>query len=44
MIDKDKEDLMEEIHKPRSLLSTKRKPIATLRAALKASKQVISLC
>ena len=41
MIDKDKEDLMEEIHELRSLLSTKREPIATLSAVLKASKQVI---
>lgn len=42
MIDKDKEALMEEILKLKSLLSTKREQIATLRAVLKANKQVIS--
>ena len=42
MIDKDKESLMEEILKLKSLLSTKREQIATLRAVLKANKQVIS--
>lgn len=40
MIDKDKEGLMEEILKLKSLLSTKREQIATLRAVLKANKQV----
>lgn len=40
MIDKDKEALMEEILKLKSLLSTKREQIATLRAVLKANKQV----
>ncbi|XP_076797051.1 protein bicaudal D homolog 1 isoform X5 [Arvicanthis niloticus] len=39
MIDKDKEALMEEILKLKSLLSTKREQIATLRAVLKANKQ-----
>ncbi|ETE66604.1 Protein bicaudal D-like 1 [Ophiophagus hannah] len=39
MIDKDKEGLMEEIMKLKSLLSTKREQIATLRAVLKANKQ-----
>ncbi|KAM5288592.1 protein bicaudal D homolog 1 isoform 6-T6 [Ctenodactylus gundi] len=39
MIDKDKEGLMEEILKLKSLLSTKREQIATLRAVLKANKQ-----
>ncbi|CAI9165055.1 unnamed protein product, partial [Rangifer tarandus platyrhynchus] len=39
VIDKDKEDLMEEILELRSLLSTKREQIATLRAVLKASQQ-----
>uniref|UniRef100_G1NKV1 Uncharacterized protein n=1 Tax=Meleagris gallopavo TaxID=9103 RepID=G1NKV1_MELGA len=42
MIDKDKEALMEEILKLKSLLSTKREQIATLRAVLKANKQVRS--
>ena len=42
MIDKDKEALMEEILKLKSLLSTKREQIATLRAVLRANKQVIS--
>lgn len=41
MIDKDKEALMEEILKLKSLLSTKREQIATLRAVLKANKQVM---
>ncbi|XP_043944041.1 protein bicaudal D homolog 1 isoform X2 [Protopterus annectens] len=39
LVDKDKEDLMEEILKLKSLLSTKREQIATLRAVLKANKQ-----
>ncbi|XP_028913583.1 protein bicaudal D homolog 1 isoform X2 [Ornithorhynchus anatinus] len=39
IIDKDKEVLMEEIMKLKSLLSTKREQIATLRAVLKANKQ-----
>ncbi|XP_069484312.1 protein bicaudal D homolog 1 isoform X2 [Ambystoma mexicanum] len=39
MIDKDKESLLEEILKLKSLLSTKREQIATLRAVLKANKQ-----
>ncbi|XP_044290230.1 protein bicaudal D homolog 1 isoform X2 [Varanus komodoensis] len=39
MLDKDKEALMEEILKLKSLLSTKREQIATLRAVLKANKQ-----
>ncbi|XP_049639748.1 protein bicaudal D homolog 1 isoform X2 [Suncus etruscus] len=39
VIDKDKEALMEEILKLKSLLSTKREQIATLRAVLKANKQ-----
>ncbi|XP_019592338.2 protein bicaudal D homolog 1 isoform X7 [Rhinolophus sinicus] len=39
MIDKDKEALMEEFLKLKSLLSTKREQIATLRAVLKANKQ-----
>ncbi|KAM8973042.1 protein bicaudal D homolog 1 isoform 1-T1 [Pelodytes ibericus] len=39
MTDKDKEALMEEILKLKSLLSTKREQIATLRAVLKANKQ-----
>ncbi|XP_075712034.1 protein bicaudal D homolog 1 isoform X3 [Rhinoderma darwinii] len=39
MIDKDKEALLEEILKLKSLLSTKREQIATLRAVLKANKQ-----
>ncbi|KFV88103.1 Protein bicaudal D 2, partial [Struthio camelus australis] len=38
-VDKDKEALMEEILKLKSLLSTKREQIATLRTVLKASKQ-----
>lgn len=38
--DKDKEVLMEEILKLKSLLSTKREQIATLRTVLKANKQV----
>lgn len=42
MIEKDKEALMEEILKMKSLLSTKREQVATLRAVLKANKQVIS--
>lgn len=41
MIDKDKESLLEEILKLKSLLSTKREQIATLRAVLKANKQVL---
>lgn len=44
MIDKDKEALMEEILKMKSLLSTKREQIATLRAVLKANKQVCNVC
>ncbi|XP_071066345.1 protein bicaudal D homolog 1 isoform X2 [Dasypus novemcinctus] len=39
VIDKDKEALMEEFLKLKSLLSTKREQIATLRAVLKANKQ-----
>ncbi|XP_041113039.1 protein bicaudal D homolog 1-like isoform X3 [Polyodon spathula] len=39
MIDKDKEAVMEEILKLKSLLSTKREQIATLRLVLKANKQ-----
>ncbi|XP_026203652.1 protein bicaudal D homolog 2 [Anabas testudineus] len=39
MADKDKEACMEEILKLKSLLSTKREQIATLRAVLKANKQ-----
>ncbi|XP_035875074.1 protein bicaudal D homolog 1 isoform X3 [Phyllostomus discolor] len=39
MLDKDKEALMEEFLKLKSLLSTKREQIATLRAVLKANKQ-----
>lgn len=42
MLDKDKELCMEEILKLKSLLSTKREQIATLRLVLKANKQVIS--
>ncbi|NXG80635.1 BICD2 protein, partial [Baryphthengus martii] len=38
-VDKDKEALMEEILKLKSLLSTKREQIATLRTVLKANKQ-----
>lgn len=41
MLDKDKELCMEEILKLKSLLSTKREQIATLRLVLKANKQVI---
>lgn len=40
VVDKDKEALMEEILKLKSLLSTKREQIATLRTVLKANKQV----
>lgn len=39
-VDKDKEALMEEILKLKSLLSTKREQITTLRTVLKANKQV----
>ncbi|KAL3061914.1 hypothetical protein OYC64_009937 [Pagothenia borchgrevinki] len=39
MLDKDKEQCMEEILKLKSLLSTKREQIATLRLVLKANKQ-----
>ncbi|NXA80316.1 BICD2 protein, partial [Thryothorus ludovicianus] len=39
VVDKDKEALMEEILKLKSLLSTKREQIATLRTVLKANKQ-----
>ncbi|XP_041853315.1 protein bicaudal D homolog 1 isoform X2 [Melanotaenia boesemani] len=39
MLDKDKESFMEEILKLKSLLSTKREQIATLRLVLKANKQ-----
>uniref|UniRef100_A0A667ZIH7 BICD cargo adaptor 1 n=1 Tax=Myripristis murdjan TaxID=586833 RepID=A0A667ZIH7_9TELE len=39
MLDKDKESCMEEILKLKSLLSTKREQIATLRLVLKANKQ-----
>nr|XP_006129784.1 protein bicaudal D homolog 2 isoform X1 [Pelodiscus sinensis] len=39
VVDKDKEVLMEEILKLKSLLSTKREQIATLRTVLKANKQ-----
>lgn len=42
--DKDKEACMEEILKVKSLLSTKREQIATLRAVLKANKQVRRSC
>lgn len=42
--DKDKEACMEEILKVKSLLSTKREQIATLRAVLKANKQVCGVC
>ncbi|XP_018422626.1 PREDICTED: protein bicaudal D homolog 2 [Nanorana parkeri] len=38
-VDKDKETLMEDILKLKSLLSTKREQIATLRTVLKANKQ-----
>ena len=47
MLDKDKELCMEEILKLKSLLSTKREQIATLRLVLKANKQVrpvLSIC
>lgn len=40
ILDKDKEACMEEILKLKSLLSTKREQIATLRVVLKANKQV----
>lgn len=40
IFDKDKESCMEEILKLKSLLSTKREQIATLRLVLKANKQV----
>lgn len=43
VVDKDKEALMEEILKLKSLLSTKREQIATLRTVLKANKQVTKL-
>lgn len=43
MLDKDKELCMEEILKLKSLLSTKREQIATLRLVLKANKQVSSV-
>lgn len=43
MLDKDKELCMEEILKLKSLLSTKREQIATLRLVLKANKQVTFL-
>lgn len=43
MLDKDKESCMEEILKLKSLLSTKREQIATLRLVLKANKQVRDL-
>lgn len=43
MLDKDKELCMEEILKLKSLLSTKREQIATLRLVLKANKQVSSI-
>lgn len=43
ILDKDKEACMEEILKLKSLLSTKREQIATLRLVLKANKQVESL-
>ncbi|NXX32763.1 BICD2 protein, partial [Nicator chloris] len=39
VVDKDREALMEEILKLKSLLSTKREQIATLRTVLKANKQ-----
>ncbi len=44
MLDKDKELCMEEILKLKSLLSTKREQIATLRLVLKANKQVKNDC
>lgn len=40
LLEKDKESCMEEILKLKSLLSTKREQIATLRLVLKANKQV----
>ena len=40
LLDKDKESCLEEILKVKSLLSTKREQIATLRLVLKANKQV----
>ena len=40
MMDKDKESCLEEVLKLKSLLSTKREQIATLRLVLKANKQV----
>ncbi|CAF98860.1 unnamed protein product, partial [Tetraodon nigroviridis] len=43
MLDKDKELCMEEILKLKSLLSTKREQIATLRLVLKANKQASSV-
>lgn len=43
LIDKDKEACMEEVLKLKSLLSTKREQIATLRLVLKANKQVRAL-
>ncbi|XP_055503473.1 protein bicaudal D homolog 2-like isoform X1 [Leucoraja erinacea] len=43
MADKDKEVFMEEILKLRSLLSTKREQISTLRAVLKANKQTAEM-
>ncbi|XP_041111402.1 protein bicaudal D homolog 1-like [Polyodon spathula] len=43
MIDKDKEAVMEEILKLKSLLSTKREQIATLRLVLKANKQTAEI-
>lgn len=39
-LDKDKENCIEEILKLKSLLSTKREQVATLRLVLKANKQV----
>lgn len=39
VVDKDKKALMKEILKFKSLLSTKREQIATLRAVLRANKQ-----
>jgi len=44
MLDKDKESCLEEILKLKSLLSTKREQIATLRLVLKANKQVTTTC
>ncbi|KAM8861592.1 protein bicaudal D homolog 1 isoform 2-T2 [Synchiropus picturatus] len=43
MLDKDKETCMEEILKLKSLLSTKREQIATLRLVLKANKQTAEI-